>query len=136
MIKYWQIIKDSYSGYWNYLVEEVLNPTWHNYFYWLIALSLLIWLLEIAKPWRKNQRTFRKDFWLDGFYIFFNFFLFSLIVYNGLSNVAVEAFNNFLGLFAISNLVAIELQSLPVVVQFLLAFVIADFIQWNMFWEW
>ena len=70
------IAKNAYSGYYNYLVNEVLEPSFHNYFYWLIALSLIVWILEIAFPWRKEQAIFRKDFWLDGFYMFFNFFYF------------------------------------------------------------
>lgn len=63
--------------------------------------------------------------------MFFNFFLFSLIIYNSLSNVFVEAFNDFLGWFGVKNLVAIEVNNWPVWGQFLLMFVIADFIQWN-----
>lgn len=63
--------------------------------------------------------------------MFFNFFLFSLIIYNSLSNVFVEAFNDFLGWFGVRNLVAIEVNSWPIWGQFLLMFVIADFIQWN-----
>ena len=88
-------------------------------------------MLELIFPWRKNQAAIREDFWLDGFYMFFNFFLFSLIVYNSVSNVAVEAFNDFLGLFGIENLVAVQVSSWPVWAQFLLMFVLADFIQWN-----
>ena len=88
-------------------------------------------MLEVIFPWRKGRPFFRKDFWLDAFYMFFNFFLFSLILYNSLSNVFVEAFNDFLGLFGITNLVAIEVNSWPVWGQFLLLFVVADFIQWN-----
>lgn len=131
MEKYIDIIGNSFTGYWNYLVKEVTTPSWANYFYWLVGLSLLVWLLEILFPWRKDQPLVRKDFWLDGFYIFFNFFLFSLIGYNALSNVAVEAFNDFLALFGITNLVAIEIDSLPIWLQFMIFFVIADFIQWN-----
>ncbi|MEX0810828.1 MAG: sterol desaturase family protein [Chitinophagales bacterium] len=131
MEKYWKIFIDAYSGYWNYLKHEITEPSFHNYFYWLIGLSLLIWVLEIIIPWRKGQSIFRKDFWLDGFYMFFNFFIFSLILYNGLSNVAVELFNDFLGLFGITNMVAIQVNTLPVWLQLLLLFVIADFIQWN-----
>ena len=95
MNTYLNIVKDSFSGYWSYLKNEILYPSWHNYFYWLIGLSLACWLLEIIFPWRKNQSVLRKDFFLDGFYMFFNFFLFSLIGYNALSNVAVQAFNDF-----------------------------------------
>ncbi|HAH38059.1 MAG TPA: hypothetical protein DCL81_16615 [Algoriphagus sp.] len=131
MEKYFKIFLDGYYGYWNYLQSEILYPSWHNYFYWLIGLSLLVWMLEVIFPWGKGRPFFRKDFWLDAFYMFFNFFLFSLILYNSLSNVFVEAFNDFLGLFGITNLVAIEVNSWPVWGQFLLLFVVADFIQWN-----
>ena len=78
-----------YTGYWNYLVGEMFHPSWHNYFWWLLGLSVGIWLLEVVFPWRTEQGVIRKDFWLDGFYMFFNFFLFSLIGYNAVSNVAV-----------------------------------------------
>ena len=129
-MNYLELIKNSFSGYWNYLVSEIIHPSWHNYFYMLIVISLAVWLVEILFPWRKNQPVFRKDFWLDGFYMFFNFFLFSLIAYNAISNIAVELFNNFLSLFGITNLVAIHVQNLPIWGQFLIMFVVADFIQW------
>ncbi len=131
MEKYLQIIQGSFTGYFNYLVDEISIPSWTNYFYWLIGLSLLVWVLEIIVPWRKDQKIFRKDFWLDSFYILFNFFLFSLIGYNALSNVGVELFNDFLGLFELRNIVAVEVQHFPVWSQLLIMFVVADFIQWN-----
>ncbi|HVA97744.1 MAG TPA: sterol desaturase family protein, partial [Bacteroidia bacterium] len=125
------IIQQSYVGYFNYLKYEVLNPSWHNYFYWLIFLSIVVWFLELLFPWRKDQAAFRKDFWLDGFYMFFNFFLFSLIGYNAISSVAVKLFNDGLALVGIHNLVALNIRSLPAWSQFALMFLIADFIQWN-----
>ena len=125
------IVRDSYVGYFNYLKNEMLHPSWHNYFYWLIGLSLAVWLLEIIFPWRREQGAFRKDFWLDGFYMFFNFFLFSLIGYNAISDVVVKLFNDALAVIGIRNLVAINVQYLPVWIQFLIMFVVADFIQWN-----
>ncbi len=131
MYRYYDLFLGSFSGYWNYLLDEVLYPDWHNYFYWLLGLSLAVWLLEIVAPWRKTQSIFRKDFWLDGFYMFFNFFLFSLIGYNAISNIAVEAFSDLLSLFGITNLVAINVASWPQGLQLLVMFVIADFIQWN-----
>jgi len=130
--KYFNIAYNAYVGYFNYLTGEILHLHWGNYFYWLIAVSLLAWCLEVLFPWRKDQPLFRKDFWLDGFYILFNYFLFSLILYNALSNVAVEAFNDTLhALFGIDNIVAIEIGSWPYALQLLLLFVVADFIQWN-----
>lgn len=131
MDKYIDIFIGSFTGYFNYLKNEILYPSWHNYFYWLIGLSLAIWLLEIIIPWRKKQPIFRQDFWLDGFYMFFNFFLFSLIGYNALSNIATQAFNDFLALFGITNVVAINVGMWPKWAQWLTMFIIADFIQWN-----
>lgn len=131
MNRYLNIMKDAYTGYWDYLSKEILNPSWQNYFYWLVGLSLMVWILEIIIPWRKNQSVLRRDFWMDGFYMFFNYFLFSLIAYNAISNVAVAAFNDFIGLFGIKNIIAFQIQSWPKWTQLLLLLVIADFIQWN-----
>ena len=136
MEKYLNIIIESFSGYWGYLQTEILwsyqyKPWYENYFYWLIGLSVLVWGLEALIPWRKKQSIIRKDFWLDGFYMFFNFFLFSLIGYNAISNVGVELFNDFIGLFGLQNIVAFEVGSWPKWAQLLLLFVVADFVQWN-----
>lgn len=131
MEKYIDIIQSSFSGYWSYLIHEVTHPSAHNYFYMLIALSLVVWVLEILLPWRKKQKIIRRDFWLDGFYMFFNFFLFSLIGYNALSNVFVELFNDFLSGFGIDNLVAFEIGSWPKPLQLFTLFIVADFIHWN-----
>ncbi|MDX5419549.1 MAG: sterol desaturase family protein, partial [Hymenobacteraceae bacterium] len=131
MEKYWNIFTSSFSDYGSYLWREMLHPSWGNYFYWLLGISLFFWLLEIVLPWRKGQAKIRQDFWLDGFYMFFNFFLFSLVGFNAISNIGVKAFNDFLALFGIQNLVAFEIQSRPVWAQLLTLFVLRDFIQWN-----
>ncbi|PTB90563.1 hypothetical protein C9994_17185, partial [Marivirga lumbricoides] len=81
--------------------------------------------------WRKNQPRIRKDFWLDAFYMFFNFFLFSLVGYYAFSNVFVQLFNDFLAIFGITNLVAFEIQTWPVWAQLLTLFILRDFIHWN-----
>ena len=131
MQQYLDIILNSFTGYYNYLLNEVSSPGIHNYFYLLIALSLLVWGLELLFPWRKNQGSIRKDFWLDGFYMFFNFFLFSLIGYNALSNVGVNLFNDLLSLVGLENVVMIQLGALSAWLQLLILFLVADFIQWN-----
>lgn len=131
MGKYGHIFINSFLDYGNYLWHEVLHPSWGNYFYWLLAISLFFWLLEIVFPWRQHQGNIRQDFWLDSFYMFFNFFLFSLVGFNAVSNIGVEAFNDFLALFGVQNILAFEIQSWPVWAQLLTLFVIRDFIQWN-----
>jgi sterol desaturase/sphingolipid hydroxylase (fatty acid hydroxylase superfamily) len=132
MEKYFQIFINDYQSYAQYFWHEVTTPHWGNYFYWLIGISLAAWALEIAFPWRKNQPILRKDFWIDGFYMFFNFFFFSLIAYNALSSVVVTLFNDLLrGVLGIENLVAVRVHALPVWAQMLILFVLRDFVQWN-----
>ncbi|MDB0601252.1 sterol desaturase family protein [Tenacibaculum maritimum] len=133
MEKYLNIIRNSYANYWNYLKQSVLfELNWENYFYGLILISLVVWSLEILFPWRKNQALFRKDFWLDTFYMFFNFFLLNLIVLIALSNTAAELFNDLLhtiGL-SISHFQLFELNSLPYLIKILIFFILIDFVQW------
>jgi sterol desaturase/sphingolipid hydroxylase (fatty acid hydroxylase superfamily) len=109
-----------------------MDLNWENYFYGLLIISLVVWGLEVVIPWRKNQALFRKDFWLDVFYMFFNFFLLNLIVLIALSNSAAEVFNDLLGLvgISISSFQLLEINKLPFAARILLFFVVVDFTQW------
>ncbi|WMI66162.1 sterol desaturase family protein [Aestuariibaculum sp. YM273] len=134
MDKYIEIIQKSYTGYWNYLKHELITINhWDNYFYGLIFISLAVWLLEIIFPWRKQQSIFRKDFWLDTFYMFFNFFLLNLIVLIALSNTAAQFFNDILSIFglSISSFQLFDVDALPKVLGLFVFFIVGDFIQWN-----
>jgi sterol desaturase/sphingolipid hydroxylase (fatty acid hydroxylase superfamily) len=102
-------------------------PWYTNYFWGLIVLSLVVWVLELLFPWRKNQSAFRKDFWLDGFYMFFNFFIFSIAI-AGFYAILGVAFGKMgvtmksIALFDASN------WSMPL--QLLVFFIVNDFVQW------
>lgn len=133
MNKYLDIIKSSYSNYWNYIKQSVLMElNWENYFYGLIIISLFVWGLEIIFPWRKNQSIFRKDFWLDGFYMFFNFFLLNLIILIALSNSAAQIFNDLLGFIGLSieSFQLFNINEFPLGVRLLVFLIIIDFVQW------
>ena len=130
-MKYLDIISKAYTGYANFLWSQILQPSWHNYFYWVIGASLLIWCLEIRFPWRKDQPKIRTDFWLDIFYTFWNYFLFSLVIYAALSEVFVNLFKDFLGVFDIKNEVAINMDKVPHWIRLLIVFVFRDFMQYN-----
>jgi len=131
MPNYFKVFLDGYGGYANYLWYEMTHPSLKNYFYWLIIVSLFFFALEILKPWRKDQAKFRKDFWLDAFYMFFNFFLFSLIIYNAASDVVVNFFN-----YHVDNLIGVNLQeanpmySWPMWSALIIGFFVRDFVQW------
>ena len=133
MEKYIEIFKNSYYGYFNYLWKEITHFHWENYFYGLILVSLIVWALELLFPWRKDQKIFRKDFWMDTFYMFFNFFLLNLIVLIFLSNATAELFNDLLSLIGlkISDYQLLDLNALPFGLGLLVFFLITDFVQWN-----
>jgi len=126
-----QTFLNGYSGYASYIWYEITHPGLKNYFYWLLIVSAFFFGLEMIKPWRENQPLFRKDFWLDFFYMFFNFFIFSLIIYNAASDVIVLLFNN-----GIESLTGINLQSInplksyPMWAILLIGFIVRDFVQW------
>jgi sterol desaturase/sphingolipid hydroxylase (fatty acid hydroxylase superfamily) len=126
-----QTFLNGYGGYASYVWYEITHPGLKNYFYWLLIVSAFFFGLEMIKPWRENQPLFRKDFWLDFFYMFFNFFIFSLIIYNAASDVIVLLFNN-----GIESITGIDLQSFnplrsfPMWAILLIGFVVRDFVQW------
>ncbi|OEK07868.1 sterol desaturase [Flavivirga aquatica] len=134
MNNYINLIKNSYSGYWNYLKQELFfQNQWDNYFYGLIVISLLVWALEIVFPWRKKQSIFRKDFWLDIFYMFFNFFLLNLIILIALSNTVAQIFNDLLTSIGLSiySFQLFDVDDLPKWLGLLIFFLVSDFVQWN-----
>jgi sterol desaturase/sphingolipid hydroxylase (fatty acid hydroxylase superfamily) len=103
-------------------------PFSENYFWGLIIISLVVWIFEIIFPWRKSQKIFRKGFWIDIIYMFFNFFLFSIIIVG-----FYEAFNKLLyDLFGIaSNSIAlIDLSTFSQISQLIIFFITLDFFQW------
>jgi len=120
------------ADYGNWVLSEITfnydyKPWYQNYFYGLIVLSLAVWGLEIAFPWRKNQAIIRKDFWLDGFYMFFNFFIFGFFI-TGFYTLAQSAF----GAFGITmeSLSLLDFKGVPLWGELLVFFILNDFVQW------
>jgi len=131
MGKYLDIFINGYKGYASYLYNEIIHPTSRSYFYWLILVSIFFLVLEVIIPWRKKQAILRKDFWLDGFYMFFNFFIFSLIIYNAASLLIVNLFNDGIIVATGFNLQANNpMRHLPVWAILLIGFIVRDFVQW------
>lgn len=122
---FFEAFKSTLDWTWDLITFDV--PWYTNYFWGLIFVSLVVWSLEIAFPWRKYQSIFRKDFWLDGFYMFFNFFVFTIVIsgFYKVLNLLFSQFGILNNSFAILNL-----QSLPEWLQLLIFFVLLDFVQW------
>ena len=132
-IDYWDLIVNSYTGaaksLWN-TISTPFPPGRINGFYFLIIISLLIWGLEIWIPWRKKQAKFRKDFWLDTFYMFFNFYLFGLLLFAALSKVTYTTFVQLIEPLGYNGGHLIDLSGLHWGVQLVAFFFIADLVQW------
>ena len=113
----------------NYTWKSILfQVSWyHNYFWGLIVISLLVWGLEIAFPWRKNQSVFRKDFWLDALYMFFNFFVFAIVI-SGFYKL-LELFFTDIGIKT-TSLAIVDTSDWPMWLQLLVFFIVLDFVQW------
>lgn len=122
---FWQSTVNSFDWFIKMTLFEV--PYYQNYFWGLLLISLLVWGIEIVFPWRKLQSIVRKDFFLDAFYMFFNFFLFSIMI-TGVYAVLELFFTKF-GL-TINSLAIINLSQLPNILQLLIFFVLLDFVQW------
>lgn len=122
---FFEAFKSTLDWTWDLITFDV--PWYTNYFWGLIFVSLVVWSLEIAFPWRKYQSIFRKDFWLDGFYMFFNFFVFTIVI-SGFYKVLNLLFSQF-GILN-NGFAIVNLQSLPEWLQLLIFFVLLDFVQW------
>lgn len=129
MNKYLDAFFNAFTGTvdwtWKSILFEV--PWYTNYFWGLIAISLIVWSLEMIFPWRKEQSIFRKDFWLDGFYMFFNFFLFSIAI-SGFYRLLQLSFED-LGI-SDKSLALFDPSGWPMLLQLFVFFIILDFVQW------
>jgi sterol desaturase/sphingolipid hydroxylase (fatty acid hydroxylase superfamily) len=129
MEKYFDSFKNAFietlDWTWQSIVFEV--PWYTNYFWGLIVISIVVWAIEIVSPWRKNQSIIRKDFWLDAFYMFFNFFIFAIVI-SGVYDVLGVLFEN-IGI-TVKSLVITDIAHWPMWTQLFVFFIIIDFVQW------
>ena len=129
MENYLNSFKEAFLGTLDWTIESILFevPWYTNYFWGLIAISLAVWILEMVFPWRKDQSLIRRDFWLDGFYMFFNFFIFAIVISGVYKMIEVLFFD--LGITA-KSLALIDISDWPKWSQLLVFFVVIDFVQW------
>ncbi len=129
MEKYVTAFINEFTSTLNWTLDSILFkvPWYNNYFWGLIFISLVVWLLEIIFPWRKNQSFIRKDFWMDVFYMFFNFFIFSILISGDYK--ALGLLFNEIGITT-KSLAVFNISNWPIGLQLVVFFVILDFVQW------
>lgn len=130
-MEFWTQLTRIYSSYAKYIWDTITHPFEpENYFTYLIGVSLVVWIFELISPWRKEQKRFRKDFWIDAFYMFFNFYFFNLLIFIALSTVSERYFGLLMDGIGLTAKGIIDLSNLSLWLQFPIFFIVADFIQW------
>lgn len=128
-MNYLNIFTEAFLGtvHWTWRSITFQVAWYTNYFWGLTLISLLVWGLEILFPWRKEQAVFRKDFWLDTAYMFFNFFIFSIVI-SGFYALLAHFFDQ-IGITTTSLTIS-EIRNWHPITQLVLFFVLQDFVQW------
>jgi len=134
MMDYIDLIVESTTGAAKGLWRLILNPFLGgklNMLYFLIILSLFVWILEIALPWRKNQNKVRKDFWLDTFYMFFNFFLYRVVFFAAFVKIVYSFFSYGLESVGYAGGHLLDVSEMHWLIQMIIFFIVADLVQWG-----
>ncbi len=124
-----EIALKTYQSFFKYFLNEItLNsyPWYVNYFYALTLISLFVYFLEILFPWRKTQPKLREGFFLDLFYMYFNFFIFNMIFFSPLKAITSKIFMD----LNINSIALFKAEALFYPIQILVFFLILDFVQW------
>ncbi len=106
-------------------------PIYLQYYFWLVIVSLGCFLLERVAPWRPQQKTFRRGFVQDLFWLVFNGHYLGLLLALVTGHV-VTAFNALLyraGLPVPESLALVA--GWPPWAQFVVFLVLKDFVEWN-----
>lgn len=106
-------------------------PIYVQYYFWLIGTSLFCFALERISPWRNHQEVLREGIWQDLFWLVFNGHYLGLLLAL-ITGKLIHSLNSLLynaGL-PIPESIAV-LTDTPLWLQFILFFVIKDFIEWN-----
>lgn len=106
-------------------------PVYLHYYFWLGAVSLLVFVLERIAPWRKQQKVLRRGIWQDLFWLVFNGHYFGVLLAIG-TGALIETINGYLyglGLPVPESLGLV--QGTPLWVQFFVFLIVKDFVEWN-----
>jgi sterol desaturase/sphingolipid hydroxylase (fatty acid hydroxylase superfamily) len=106
-------------------------PILLQYYFWLIAISVFCFALERVSPWRKKQKVLRDGIWQDLFWLIFNGHYLGLLlaIVTGKVIAMMNSLLLQLGLPVPESLAL--LQAWPLWLQFIVFFLLKDFIEWN-----
>ncbi len=126
-----EVFKQYFIGFKDAFLYQLANPAWDNPFYIIPVICILTFTLELVLPKKRDYTpTQRKGFWQDLFYVIFIDYLVLLFGFWAFSATIEYFFRNGLDGIGISSPVIYDIKTLPFVVQFLIIFILLDFMQW------
>ena len=110
----------------------MLSFVWdvRGYFFWLLVISLGCWILERIRPWRPQQKAFRKQIAQDVFWLVFNGH-YAGVLLALITGWLMRLMSDFTGgcpWLALESVKLLTAQSLGL--QFLVFLVVKDFLEW------
>lgn len=130
MSRYAETFASAFTGYARWVWSDVTQPGAHSYFTLLVVVTGVFLAWEQLAPWRSQPRV-REGFWLDAFYLVFNFYLFGLLGFQALAATAHASFVDALAAIGVSDLVLVHVGGLPKVAQLGLYLVLRDLVQYG-----
>ena len=108
-------------------LTTMLHILWdtHGYFFWLLVISAGCLVAERIRPWRRGQKFFRKEFFHDLFWLFFNGHYFA-VLFAYVTAFVAQAFFPVLEGAKSWNL----LGGWPIAAQAILYFLFKDLLDW------
>ncbi len=120
-----------FTAFKNNFSTQIASPAWDNPYYIIPAICLLTFILELALPKKqKYSVTTRKGFWLDLFYVIFIDYLLLLFGFFALASTVEYLFRGGLEAIGIASPVLFDLKATPFIIQFVVVFLLMDFMQW------
>lgn len=130
-----EVFTNGFSTFWQYLWYELVHPAWNNPYYALVTICTVCFILELLLPRKMGYHvTRRKGFRLDLVYLFFTDFIFWGLGFYAMTSVVEYLFLHALSHFGISKPQLFNISALPVALQFVILFVISDFMQFFGHW--
>jgi sterol desaturase/sphingolipid hydroxylase (fatty acid hydroxylase superfamily) len=110
--------------------QDLTRPGWHSYAVLLLVVSAIFGIWEQVAPWRDQPRL-REGYWLDAFYLVFNYTLFGLLGFQALSAATHGAWMDGLAALGLTHTAWLSVAYLPVGLQLVVYLVARDLAQYG-----
>jgi sterol desaturase/sphingolipid hydroxylase (fatty acid hydroxylase superfamily) len=125
----------AFGFFWHYLLYMLAHPAINNPYYVVIVVCSVCFVLELMLPKKQGYEVLRRrGFWLDLVYVFFMDFVFWALGFYAITSVVEYIFLDSLHHLGFEHPQLFNISRLPVIVQFLILFVLVDFVQFVGHW--